>query len=412
MKKPLLFVIALVLTSVYLTACGDDSDTTRLLSEVAPTVAPVSTPTAAPTSAPTPTPTRIHTPAPTATSPAESTSRTQDGVDLPADCVPAGTLDDAATVSSCNAQAMMQVESFSFDVDFNLFAILPLEDTGEGFMRLDGSIVLPDRFTFDISLGPEGETIQMSGVIVGSDTYIKDPESEQWYKGSPPDSEFLAVVQIVGMLHLPNEVDPTLSELVDLGDGDRAYALVSNQTGQGSGIGGPRFPGGNLTRLVDVNDFLTREIRVSFEGFSNEALDIITIRYHGYDEPIEIEPPSEYMSIPDEWLESGTAMGPPTVLGLARNEEGDIEMTFSEPVYVQGVVELYVLDTQTGGWVLPLIAGSGTDTLTFDADPEDRPPLIVGESRIGGLVFPAADSELKDSDGQWPILNFDPWMYE
>lgn len=306
----------------------------------------------------------------------------------------------------------MQVERFSFDVDFNLFALLPVEDAGEGFMRLEGSIVLPDRFRFNISLGPEGETIQMSGVIVGNDTYFEDPESEQWYKGSPPDSEFLAVVQIVGMLHLPNEVDPTLGELADLDDGDRAYALVSDQAGQGSGMGGPGFPGGNLTRLVDVNDFLTREIRVAVEGLGDEAMDIITIRYHGYDETIDIEPPSEYMTIPDEWFESGTAMDPPTVLGFARNEEGDIEMTFSEPVYVQGVVELYVLDPQTGGWVLPLIAGSGTDTLTFDADPEDRPSLIVGESRIGGLVFPAADSEIADSDGEWPILDFDPWTYE
>ena len=65
-------------------------------------------------------------------------------------------------------------------------------------------------------------------------------------------------------------------------------------------------------------------------------------------------------------------------------------MTFSEPVHVEGKVELYVLDPQTGGWGLPLLGGSGTDTLTFDADAVDGRELIVGESQIGGIAFPEA----------------------
>ena len=39
------------------------------------------------------------------------------------DCLPGGMLDDAGTVSSCNSQAMQQVESFSFNGEFKLLAV-------------------------------------------------------------------------------------------------------------------------------------------------------------------------------------------------------------------------------------------------------------------------------------------------
>ena len=171
------------------------------------------------------------------------------------------------------------------------------------------------------------------------------------------------------------------------------------------------LPGGSLTRVVSADDFLTREIRIAVEGMDNEVRDLITIVYSGYNEPHGIEAPEEYVTLPDGSMESG-APGAPTVVGLARNEEGDVEMTFSEPVLVQGTVELYVLDPQTGGWGLPFLDGSGTDTLTFDADSEGRPPLIAGESRIGGITFPAPDSHITDADGDWPIMDFEPWTYQ
>ena len=340
-------------------------------------------------------------------------SKMDGDIDLPADCLPGGMLDDAATVSSCNAQAMQQVKSFSFDGEFNLLAIFPVEgpNAGKGSIRISGAIVLPDRFRFKISLNPDGEMIEMNGVVIGEDSYIRDPESAQWFKGSPPEDDFLGVVQLVGLLHLPNDASAALNESIDLDDGTRGYVLVSDQTGLGSGMEGFEFPGGNLTRVVGADDFLTREIRVPVEGLDDEMRDLLTISYHGYNEPHEIEPPAEYVILPGESMESG-AMGAPTVVGLVRNEEGDVEVTFSEPVHVQGEVELYVLDPETGGWGLPLLDGSGTDTLTFDADAEDRPTLIVGESQLAGFAFPAPDSQITDSDGTWVILNFDLWTYD
>ena len=282
-------------------------------------------------------------------------------IDLPKDCLPGGMLDDAATVSLCNAQAMQQVKSFSFDGKFNLLAIFPVEGAGgEGSIQLSGAIVLPDRLSFKVSLNPDGEMVEINAVVIGEDSYFRVPELNQWFKGSPsggpPGSEFLEVVQLVGLLQLPNDAGATLQEPVDLDDGTRGYVLVSDQTGQGSGMEGFGFPGGNLIRVVGADDFLTREIRVAVEGADDEMRDLMTINYHGYNEPQEIEPPAEYITLPDDSMGSG-ALVAPTIMGFARNEEGDIEVTFSEPVYVQGKVELYVLD-QCAEQVREMLGGS------------------------------------------------------
>ena len=99
-------------------------------------------------------------------------------------------------------------------------------------------------------------------------------------------------------------------------------------------------------------------------------------------------------------------------MGLAKNDDGDVEVMFDKPVQVQGVVELYVLEPSTGGWGLPLLSGSGTDTLIFDADAEGRPKLVAGESQIAGFAFPDQESRLVDSDGTGVNLNIDLWTYE
>ena len=83
------------------------------------------------------------------------------------------------------AQAVQQVESFSFDGEFNLLAIFSAEGGEEGSIRISGATALPDRLRFEISLGPQGEMVEIKGVVIGGDTYIQDPDSGQWFKGSP-----------------------------------------------------------------------------------------------------------------------------------------------------------------------------------------------------------------------------------
>ena len=439
-KKALCLVTAMVLVSAMLIGCHNGSAVTEQparetgsaptaeaaatteipkaapteIPKAAPTEAPKAVPTEAPMAAPTEVPMAAPTEAPMAVPKADG------GMELPMECAPGGMLDDVTTVSTCNTQAMQQVRSLSFEGEFNLMAIFPVEGAGappgQGIMRLSGAAVLPeDKFRFQISMNPEGQEIEMNGIITGGDTYMQDPESKLWAKGAPPDS--LEVMQLVGLIHQPGDAMGTLKESVDLADGTKGYVITYGPMKPEGGMEGFGFPGSTLVKVVGADDFLTREVRVGVEGPDGETRDIITISYRGYNEPYEIEPPAEYITLPDDSSMSGDPMGPgtpgaPTVVGLARNEAGDVEVTFSEPVHVQGEVELYVLDPQTGGWGLPLIGGSGTDTLTFDADAADRPALVVGESRIDGIALPTPDSEIRDSDGTKGVLGFDTWTYE
>ena len=409
LTRGICLALAITLASWALVACGDDSVNPQQPAAATRT-APTAEPTAAPTATPRPTATTTPTPtmAPTPTASAEPAAETG----LAVDCLLGGVLDNVATITSCAEQAMQQVKSFSFEGEFNLLALFPSGEAGTaGVMTLSGAIMLPDRIRFEISFSPEGQLIQMAGVVIGRDTYIRDPESDMWFKGNGPDGEFLGVVQTVGLLQLPKDPNATLDESLSLDDGTKGYVLSYDQTGQQSGIEGLGFPDGTLVVVVGADDFLTREVRVTLEDVNDKAANLLTIRYHGYNETKEVEPPAQYVTIPVDAIDSESPVAP-TVVGLARNEDGDVEVTLSEPVFVRGQVELYVLDPATGGWALPLIDGSGTATLTFDADAENRPPLVIGESQIAGFIFPTPDSQMTDSEGARLDLTFDLWTYE
>ena len=299
--------------------------------------------------------------------------------------MPGGVLDNAATILSCGMQAIQQVESFSFDGSVDLLALFPFDGAvpGEGAIRGNGAVVTPDKLQFTVSMEADGEKIEINGLTIGRDAYVQNPESGQWFKGVPPDADFLGSIQMVGLLvtprrpfQIPNDPNAALKETVELEDGTKGYAIVSDQTGPGSGMSGLGLPGGSLTWIVGVDDFLTREVRVSVEGLSDEPLDIISMSYRGYNESFDIEPPAEYSALPGDLMQSGPP-GVAMVVGLTKNHDGDVEVKFDKPVQVQGVVELYVLEPKTGGWGLPLLGGSGTDTLTFDADAEGRLVSLV-----------------------------------
>ena len=418
MRHGLIIAIALVFMGI--AACGDDSTTTTQPRSIepAPTVEPTAVPTTEPTATavPTPEPTAAPTatppPSPTATAVPEPAT-TVGGVMLSDDCLQGGALDNAATVLSCGMQAIQQVESFSFEGTIDLLALFPVDGLapGEGAIRMSGAIVAPDKLQFTISMEADGEKIEINAVMVGQDAFVQDPESGQWFKGVPPDSDFLASIQMVGILQIPNDPNAALTGTVDLEDGTKGYAIVSDQTGPGSNMNALGLPGSNLTWIVGVDDFLTREVRVSVDGQSDEPLDIMSMSYLGYNEQFEIEPPAEYSALPVDLMQSGPP-GAATVEMLTKNEQGDVEVKFNKPVQVQGTVELYVLEPSTGGWGLPLLSGNGTDTLIFDADAEGRPALVAGESQIAGFAFPDQESRLTDSDGTGVNLNIELWTYE
>jgi hypothetical protein len=431
MKTGFCLIVTIGLVCAGILACGDDSTSTQqpkaiepaptAVPTTAPTVAPEPTATAVPTPEPTAAPTATPPPPPTATAVPEPASMVGGGTDLGKDCLPGGVIDNAATVLSCGMQAIQQVESFSFEGKVDLLALFPIAvdgvGTGEGAIRLNGAFVAPDKLQFTVSMEAEGEKIEINGLTIGQDAYVQDPESGQWFKGVPPDADFLADVdflasiQMVGLLQIPNDPNAALKETVELEDGTKGYAIVSDRTGQGGGMAGLGLPGGNLTWILGVDDFLTREVRVSVEGPSDEPLDFMSMSYRGYNESFEIEPPAEYLALPEELMQSEPP-GAAEVEGLTKNEQGDVEVKFNKPVQVQGTVELYVLEPKTGGWGLPLLSGSGTDTLIFDADAEGRPALVAGESQIAGFAFPNPEAKLTDSDGTGVNLNIELWTYK
>ena len=431
MKKglSLIFVSALACTGVL--ACGDDSTTTEepqaneparsveptpvptVEPRAEPTPMPEPTATAIPTPEPTTAPTATPMPSPTATAVPEPASTADGDMKLSEECLPGGAIDDAATILSCAVQAIQQVESFAFEGKVDLLALFPVNggESGEGAMQLSGVIVAPDELLFTLSMEADGEKIEINAVMVGQDAYVQDPESGQWFKGVPQDADFLGSIQMVGMFQIPNDPDAELGELVELEDGTKGYTIVSEQTGPQSGMAGIGLPGGNLTWIVGVDDFLTREVKVSLEGAGDKPVDFVSMSYGGYNEVYEIEPPAEYTALPDEMMQPGPP-GVAMVVNLTKNDDGDVEVKFDKPVQVQGTVELYVLEPSTGGWGLPLLSGSGTDTLIFDADAEGRPQLVAGESQIAGFTFPDLESRLVDSDGTGVNLNIELWMYE
>ncbi len=438
MKKGFLTTLVIGLAIVGVLGCGDDSSTTTQPKSVEtapasePTVEPTAVPTIAPTAVPEPTATTEPTPEPTVmpeptatpiptpeptvvpTAVPEPASAVGGDMKLSEDCLPGGVLDNAAAILLCGREAIQQVESFSFQGEVDLLALFPVNggESGEGAMQLNGVIVAPDKLRFAISMEADGEKIEINALMLGQDAYVQDPESGEWFKGVPQDADFLGSIQMVGMFQIPNDPNAELGETVELEDGTKGYAIVSDQTAPGGGITSLGLPSGILTWIVGVDDFLTREVKVSIEGLGDEPLDFVSISYSGYNEEFEIEPPAEYTALPDELMQAG----PPavvTVVGLTRNDDGDVEVKFDEPVQVQGTVELYVLEPKTGGWGLPLLGGGGTDTLTFDADAEGRPTLVAGESQIAGFSFPNLEDRLMHADGDIGVnLNFDVWTYE
>lgn len=334
------------------------------------------------------------------------------GMTLAAECTAGGTLERAETVIACNREAMEAYASFSFDGEFDLFAAFPIEGAPAAApaMRISGIVTLPDRTSFSLTLGPEGEAIETSGIVIGEDFFTQDPATKLWFKGAPQDDQSLAPLQQVGLLYVPQDVPTRLEEVVDLDDGSKAYVLVSEAEDLGEDAAMLGLSAGDLPRIVGADDFQTKEVRVAIQGPDGESRDLFVIRYHGFGEDLSVEPPDNFVELPPGAM-SGGVQEPATVIGLSRNADGNVEVTFSKPVFAEGEIILYVLEPSTGGWELPLLNGSGTETLVFDAAAEGRPTLVEGEHQIGFIGF-GANAQIFDEDGVRANDLFDTWTYE
>ena len=400
MSKRILLAFVIVLTLAAFVACGGDEETIAQ-----PDAAEVTAPAVEPAAADAMT---------TEPDMSDSTDAVMaGGMALADDCVAGGGLTDADAIIACNLEAMQRYTSYSFEGEFDLFAAFPIEGAPAmaPLMQLSGAVVQPDKTSFTLKLGPEGETVETKGILIGGDFYGQDPESQQWFKGTPPEGDqSLAPLQLTGMLYLPQDIPTSLEEVIDLDDGGKGYVLVSEQAGLGGEAAMLGLSDGGLTRVVGADDFLTREIRVALEGPDGQSRDLFTIRYHGFGDELSIEAPESFVDLPPGAMSSGV-QEPATVVALTRNADGNVEVRFSKPVTAEGEIILYVLEPSTGGWELPLLSGSGTDTLVFDAAAEGSPTLVAGEHEIAFIGF-GGNAQIVDADGVRANDLFDAWKYE
>ena len=400
MSKRILLAFVIVLTLAAFVACGGDEETVA-----EPEAVEVTAPAVEPAAADAMT---------TEPDMSDSTDAVMaGGMALADDCVAGGGLTDADAIIACNLEAMQRYTSYSFEGEFDLFAAFPIEGAPAmaPLMQLSGAVVHPDKTSFTLKLGPEGETVETKGILIGGDFYGQDPESQLWFKGTPPEGgQSLAPLQLAGMLYLPQDIPTSLEEVIDLDDGGKGYVLVSEQAGLGGEAAMLGLSDGGLTRVVGADDFLTREIRVAIEGPDGQSRDLFTIRYHGFGDELSIEAPESFVDLPPGAMSSGV-QEPATVVGLTRNADGNVEVRFSKPVIAEGEIILYVLEPSTGGWELPLLSGSGTDTLVFDAAAEGSPTLVAGEHEIAFIGF-GGNAQIVDADGVRANDLFDAWKYE
>ena len=400
MSKRILLAFVIVLTLAAFVACGGDEETVEQ-----PDAVEVTAPAVEPAAADAMT---------TEPDMSDSTDAVMaGGMALADDCVAGGGLTDADAIIACNLEAMQRYTSYSFEGEFDLFAAFPIEGAPAmaPLMQLSGAVVQPDKTSFTLKLGPEGETVETKGILIGGDFYGQDPESQLWFKGTPPEGDqSLAPLQLAGMLYLPQDIPTSLEEVIDLDDGGKGYVLVSEQAGLGGEAAMLGLSDGGLTRVVGADDFLTREIRVAIEGPDGQSRDLFTIRYHGFGDELSIEAPESFVELPPGAMSSGV-QEPATVVALTRNADGNVEVRFSKPVIAEGEIILYVLEPSTGGWELPLLSGSGTDTLVFDAAAEGSPTLVAGEHEIAFIGF-GGNAQIVDADGVRANDLFDTWKYE
>ena len=444
-RSPFIFLIGMVLlaTAIVAIACGGDaanrnpslpvgaatvqaavtpdpvSTSTQIqLSTPAtsPTQIPTSTPRPTPAPEPTasPTPTRVESSTPVPEAKVEdSTSATEDAMaaELPPECLTDGSLTDPKLIASCSFEAMGRLRSVKVDVNFNLGAILLGElppDAELPEIQMQVARVFPDEFSITMT-GPDGEIMQF--IFADGESYVNDVMSGGWVKipNTPEDT--------AAMLLSLNMVEQQMQELdnqeVVLSDDGSQYIVSFQPPIEQAEMQAPPL----LTQLViNTQNFLHDSVSVLIvdaEGMSNK---IAEFQYSSHDEPFTIDAPESYVEADASMFPPGSGSfggnsEVPEVVALTKNGEGDVEVTFSEPVTLIGEVGLYVLEPSTGGWSLPYIDGSGTETLIFAAASADNPPLVPEESLIVGFTFDSPESDLLDEDGQVANPTFEEWTY-
>ena len=344
---------------------------------IVPTVAPTATsvPSATPVPSPTPTPPPVPTIAPAPTTAPEIKDAVEEDADnpevassseLPDECLTDGSLTDSKLIATCSFAAMSLLKSVRAEVDFDLGALMPggpPPGSEVPSIKMQVDRVLPEDFRVTMT-GPGGEAFEF--IFVNGESYINDEASGEWFKIPQTPDETAAMLMSLNM------VEQQLSELdnqdivwgeTEVSEDGSQYVVSYKPPAEQAGAGAPPM---ELQLNVDAQTFLQKSVSLQLVDEEGMGLKIAEFRYSDHDAPFTIEAPESYLEPDPSLMQPGSeAFGlseGPSVTSLSKNDDGNVEVTFSEPVTLVGEVGLYVLEPSIGGYSLPYIGGSGTDT--------------------------------------------------
>ena len=266
---------------------------------VAPTPAP--TPTPVPTQISLPSPTASPVPTPEPTSVPADTGKVETAADLPPECVTDGTLDDPVLILKCGGEAIQQLESVVVNatIDFGaMFAgLAPPGDDPVPVMEMELKRIFPDDVDASFTT-PDGEEVRM--IFLDGAAYVNDPMSNSWAKFSDVTDEmsemFLTISGFEQQVEEATSGNVEWNEVMLSDDGSKYLVSYKPDVGDQGAMFGPALPEFRVT--LDAMSFLYESISLVPADDDGTDRKIVDIQYSHHNEPLMIEPPTEYIEVP------------------------------------------------------------------------------------------------------------------
>ena len=335
---------------------------------------------------------------------------------LPAECRTDGSLTDSNLVVKCSHSAMTQLRSLRSELKIYFATVLPLDlRPGEAQPVRETRItrVFPNDFSVSMSEthGPADRVIS-----VGGDLYLNECEADTWTRrpNAPREiADYLVILDAFELQFAEDEGSGLVWSEVIHDDSKSDYLLSLPLVDPNTILGQPVF---KTHLVIDSGTFLKESsslivVRDGVEQVTSE------LKYFSYNEPIDIVAPDKFVDADSpEFSVCRAAIVPPKrseraeIIGVSWDAEGNVAVTFSEPVTLTGDVGLYALEAPRD-WTLPYLDGSGTDTLFFDSDAPGNPPVKSGQTIIKGLTFLTPNSTVVVEDGTPVNPYMKAWVY-
>lgn len=262
---------------------------------------PASTPVPTQVSLPSPTAAPAPTSTPEPTSVPADTGKVETMAELPPECIADGTLDDPVLILRCGGEAIQQLESVVVNatIDFGaMFAGLapPGEDPMPA-MEMELKRVFPDDVDASFTT-PDGEEVRM--IFLDGAAYVNDPMSNSWAKFPDVTDEmsemFLTISTFEQQTQEAISGNVEWNEVMLSDDGAKYLVSYKPDVGDQGAMFGPALPEFRVT--LDAMSFLYESISLVPVDDDGTDRKIVDIQYSRHNEPLMIEPPTDYIEAP------------------------------------------------------------------------------------------------------------------